>query len=87
MPHFIWYIIGSIILLSILVYFLQERFIFKPEKLKADFQFKYDAELAKSYLAKSGHGPDKPVKIGFAATSGHFPSDYDIARAIVQMWN
>jgi len=51
-----------------------------------DFQFKYDAELAKSYLAKSGYGPDKPVKIGFAATSGHFPSDYDIARAIVQMW-
>ena len=42
MPGFIWYIIGSIILLSILVYFLQERFIFKPEKLKADFQFKYD---------------------------------------------
>jgi peptide/nickel transport system substrate-binding protein len=26
------------------------------------------------------------VKIGFAATNGHFPSDYDIARAIVQMW-
>ena len=42
MPGFIWYIAGSIILLSILVYFLQERFIFKPEKLKADFQFKYD---------------------------------------------
>jgi pimeloyl-ACP methyl ester carboxylesterase len=42
LPGFIWYIIGSIALLSILVYFLQERFIFKPEKLKADFQFKYD---------------------------------------------
>jgi pimeloyl-ACP methyl ester carboxylesterase len=42
LPGFIWYIAGSIILLSILVYFLQERFIFKPEKLKADFQFKYD---------------------------------------------
>jgi len=26
------------------------------------------------------------VKIGFAATNGQFPSDYDIARAIVQMW-
>jgi dipeptide transport system substrate-binding protein len=51
-----------------------------------DFQFKYDPELARTYLAKSGYGPDKPVKIGFAATSGHFPSDYDIARAIVQMW-
>ena len=29
-------------MLSLLVYFLQEKFIFKPEKLKQDFQFKYD---------------------------------------------
>ena len=26
------------------------------------------------------------MKIGFATTNGQFPSDYDIARAIVQMW-
>ena len=51
-----------------------------------DFKFKYDPELAKQLLAKSGFGPDKPAKIGFAATNGQFPSDYDIARAIVQMW-
>jgi len=51
-----------------------------------DFKFKYDPEIAKQTLAKSGHGPDKPVRIGFAATNGQFPSDYDIARAIVQMW-
>jgi dipeptide transport system substrate-binding protein len=51
-----------------------------------DFQFKYDPELAKQYLAKSNYSPDNPVKIGFASTNGHFPSDYDIARAIVQMW-
>ncbi len=37
-------------------------------------------------LAKSGFSPDKPAKIKFAATNGHFPSDYDIARAIQQMW-
>ena len=42
MPHFIFYIAGGIIFLTILVYFLQEKFIFKPEKLKADFKFKYD---------------------------------------------
>ena len=42
MPHFIWYIIIGIVVLSILVYFLQEKFIFKPEKLKQDFQFRYD---------------------------------------------
>jgi peptide/nickel transport system substrate-binding protein len=51
-----------------------------------DFHFKYDPDLAKQLLAKSGHSPEKPVKIGFASTNGHFPSDYDIARAIVQMW-
>jgi len=42
LPHFILYIVGGIIFLTILAYFLQEKFIFKPEKLKADFQFKYD---------------------------------------------
>ena len=26
------------------------------------------------------------MKIGFATTNGQFPNDYDIARAIVQMW-
>jgi peptide/nickel transport system substrate-binding protein len=52
----------------------------------ADFSFKYDPALAKQLLAKSGYSPQKPVKIGFATTNGQFPSDYDIARAIVQMW-
>lgn len=42
MPAFVFDIIGGIILLGILIYFFQERFIFKPEKLKQDFQFKYD---------------------------------------------
>jgi peptide/nickel transport system substrate-binding protein len=51
-----------------------------------DYQFKYDPELAKKLLAKSNYSSDKPAKIGFASTNGQFPSDYDIARAIVQMW-
>ncbi|RYG43484.1 MAG: alpha/beta fold hydrolase [Chitinophagaceae bacterium] len=42
MPAFIWYIIIGIAALSILAYFLQEKFIFKPEKLRQDFEFKYD---------------------------------------------
>ena len=42
MPSFIWYIIGGIAVLSILAYFFQEKLIFKPEKLKQDFVFKYD---------------------------------------------
>jgi len=51
-----------------------------------DFKFAYSQDMAKAALAKSGYGPEKPAKIRFAATNGHFPSDYDIARAIVQMW-
>jgi peptide/nickel transport system substrate-binding protein len=52
----------------------------------ADFTFKYDPDLARQLLAKSGFGPEKPAKIGFATTNGQFPGDYDIARAIAQMW-
>jgi peptide/nickel transport system substrate-binding protein len=50
------------------------------------FSFAYDPELSKQLLAKSGYGPDKPAKIRMASTNGQFPSDYDMARAIVQMW-
>jgi len=42
LPGIIYYIAGGIILLSVLAYFFQEKFIFKPEKLKQDFKFKYD---------------------------------------------
>ena len=51
-----------------------------------DFTFKYDPALAKELLGKSNFSPANPVKIGFATTNGQFPNDYDIARAIVQMW-
>lgn len=37
------YIIIGYIFLMVVVYFIQEKFIFKPEKLAADFEFKYDA--------------------------------------------
>lgn len=36
------YIIAAIVVFSLLLYFLQEKFIFKPEKLRQDFEFKYD---------------------------------------------
>jgi len=42
LPTFIWYIIGSIAALLVVIYFIQDKFIFKPEKLPADFEFKYD---------------------------------------------
>lgn len=39
----ILYIIIGYVLLMVIAYFIQEKFIFKPEKLAADFEFKYDA--------------------------------------------
>jgi peptide/nickel transport system substrate-binding protein len=53
----------------------------------ADYNFAYDVALAKSLLAKSGYSTAKPAKIKMATTNGEFPGDYDIARAIVQMWH
>lgn len=38
----ILYIISAIVLLLLLIYLLQDKFIFKPEKLHKDFQYKYD---------------------------------------------
>lgn len=51
------------------------------------FTFPYDPALAKSLLAKAGYTPEKPIRIGLATTNGHFPGDYDIARAVAQMWS
>ena len=42
MPPVLLYIVLGYLLLMALLYFFQERFIFKPEKLDADFQYKYD---------------------------------------------
>ena len=50
------------------------------------YTFAYDAELAKKLLADSGYSTSKPAKIKMATTNGEFPGDYDMARAIVQMW-
>jgi peptide/nickel transport system substrate-binding protein len=51
-----------------------------------DYTFAYDPELSKKLLAESGFSTSKPAKIKFATTNGQFPSDYDIARAVAQMW-
>ncbi len=50
MPNIIYYIIIGIAVLSIIAYFLQEKFIFKPEKLKQDFEFKYDAPFKELFF-------------------------------------
>lgn len=50
MPTILIYIILTIIILSVIVYFIQEKFIFKPEKLKQDFEFKYDAPFEEYFF-------------------------------------
>ncbi len=50
------------------------------------YTFAYDVELAKKLLADSGYSTAKPAKIKLATTNGQFPGDFDMARAIVQMW-
>jgi peptide/nickel transport system substrate-binding protein len=51
-----------------------------------DFSFPFSEEKAKALLAEAGYGPGKPVTITLATTNGVFPSDYDVARAMVAMW-
>jgi pimeloyl-ACP methyl ester carboxylesterase len=46
----ILYIILGYLLLVVLVYLLQDRFIFKPEKLSADFKFKYDVPFRELFF-------------------------------------
>lgn len=44
------YIIAGYVLLIILVYLVQERFIFKPEKLRQDFVYKYDTPFEELFF-------------------------------------
>jgi peptide/nickel transport system substrate-binding protein len=52
----------------------------------ANFRFAYDPAAARKLLAQSGYGPGKPVKVKFFTTNGAYASDFDMSRAIVQMW-
>jgi len=44
------YIVIIIAVLSLLTYFFQDRFIFKPEKLRQDFAFKYDVPFKELFF-------------------------------------
>jgi len=48
--HLLIYATLTILLLSIAAYFLQEKFIFKPEKLSQDFKFKYDVPFKELFF-------------------------------------
>jgi pimeloyl-ACP methyl ester carboxylesterase len=49
-PEVIIYIIAGYSVLIIIVYLVQERFIFKPEKLHQDFLYKYDAPFKELFF-------------------------------------
>ncbi|UEG50288.1 alpha/beta hydrolase [Ferruginibacter lapsinanis] len=50
MLHIILYILVGIVVLSVIAFFLQDKFIFKPEKLQQDFQYKYDAPFRELFF-------------------------------------
>jgi peptide/nickel transport system substrate-binding protein len=51
-----------------------------------DYTFPFSEEKAIALLKEMGHGPQNPLNIKFSTSSGAFPSDFDVARALVQMW-
>lgn len=50
MNHTLLYIIAGYLLVIAIVYFVQERFIFKPEKLRQDFVYKYDVPFKELFF-------------------------------------
>jgi pimeloyl-ACP methyl ester carboxylesterase len=56
-----------IIVLSIVLYFFQERFLFYPEKLPKDFQFHYENQEVKEYNLK--------IKEGVVINGLHFKAE------------
>ena len=50
MPSAIIYIIIGYLVLLAVAYLVQERFIFKPEKLQQDFKYKYDAPFKELFF-------------------------------------
>ena len=44
------YILAGLVILSLLAYFLQEKFLFKPERLRSDFTFRFDAPFREYFF-------------------------------------
>ncbi|MCP8937946.1 ABC transporter substrate-binding protein [Alsobacter sp. SYSU M60028] len=51
-----------------------------------DYSFAFSEDKAMALLKEVGHGPQNPIAIKFSSPNGAFPGDFDVARAIVQMW-
>jgi peptide/nickel transport system substrate-binding protein len=52
----------------------------------SDFQYPFDKAKAVAELKTAGYSTSNPVAITLLSTNGTFPNDYDMARAIAQMW-
>ena len=52
----------------------------------ADFKYPFDKSKAIAELKAAGYSTAKPVALTLLSTNGVFPNDYDMARAIAQMW-
>lgn len=52
-----------------------------------EFTVPFDRKKAAEELAKAGYSTEKPLEIKLFSTNNTFPSDYDVARAIAQMWS
>ena len=52
----------------------------------AGFQLPFDTSKASALLARAGYSVAKPLRCKLYTTKGAFPGDFDIARAVVQMW-
>ena len=49
-------VLGAYITISVLLYFLQDYFMFKPEKLPADFQYDYENQETEEYNVETRDG-------------------------------
>ncbi len=54
--HVLWIILGVYIVISILLYYLQDYFLFKPEKLSKDFNFYYENQQVSEYNLETRDG-------------------------------
>jgi alpha-beta hydrolase superfamily lysophospholipase len=73
MPYWLYVlllVIAGYVVVSVLLYYLQEYFLFRPEKLPADFQFLYDNQTVEEYNMTTRDGAvlnglhfkvDKPI--------------------------
>jgi peptide/nickel transport system substrate-binding protein len=50
------------------------------------YTFPYSEDRARELLAASHFNAQNPAHIKFLTTNGAFPNDYDVARALQQMW-